>query len=447
MRLALLCGFVMAAPLGAQIARDDWVISTFNDFINGTAVGALWHVDAAGTTATRLANQTANTAGANAIASDESGIVFYGTIRTASVPIPNPCEIFRVVIAAGAIVNETQLTTGAIDGGSVSALALRRDQIWFVTDAGNVGWIPKTGGAATIVLNLSSQGVLGLGQSIATNGREIFVGTSHTAATPDIANVWSLDAESASPTLTPLAFLAGSAFAMDLARDGMVLVGRISGRLYLVDPRIPNQTAVWINSTAVAPQTNCNGTSVNPWSNVVGNVPGFGTTARTFGLYDVATNTWPVSLGLDTSVPSGVAAAHEEPFFLFGRGCPGQNGREPRVGWSGMPVQGQSFSITLRDGDPSPGIAFVFWGLSDAVGPFGPLPTDLGFLGAAGCSEYVSLTATGFVLLSSGAGSVSSTVPVNPSLAGFRFFAQWAVGSVVNSFGFVVSDAVAITLR
>ncbi len=443
-RSPVLCGLVLTVSASAQIAPDDWVISTISDFINNSATGALWHVDAAGTTATRLANQTPNMAGANAVAADANGIVYYGTFRSASVPVPNPCEIFRVVIAGGAVVLETALTTGPIDTGSVSALTLRRDQIWFVTDAGNVGWIPVAGGAPTIVLNLAAQGVLGLGQSIATNGREIFVGTSHTASTPDPANVWSLDAESAAPTLTPLAFLGGSAFAMDLARDGMVLVGRISGRLHLVDPRVPNQTSAQINVGATAPQSNCNGTAINPWSNVVGNVPGFGTSARAFGLYDVASNTWPTQLSLDTSVPSGVAAAHEEPFLLYGRGCPGTNGLEPRMGWSGMPLQTQTFDLSLRDADDVPGVAFLVLGLSDAAGPFGPLPTDLGFLGAPGCDELVSLEVSLLSTIQNGAASRTVTTP---PIAGVRFFAQWAVFSAANPLGLVVSDAVAIAVR
>ena len=51
------------------------------------------------------------------------------------------------------------------------------------------------------------------------------------------------------------------------------------------------------------------------------------------------------------------------------------------------------------------------------------------------------------VLLQNGAGSQTLSVPVNPAVTGYRFYAQWAVGSVVNAFGYVVSDAVAIQAR
>jgi hypothetical protein len=444
---AVFCTLFLAASLTAQIARDDWVATTFTNFINNSANGGLWHTDAAQTTATLLAGQTTNMAGANAVAADENGFVFYGTIRMSQISIPNPCEIFQVIVAGGGIVLETQLTTAAIDTGSISALALRRNQIWFVTDAGNVGWIPKAGGAPTIVLNLPAQGVNGLGQSLTTNGREIFVGTSHSGGNPDPANVWSFDPESASPVLTQLAFLGGSAFAMDMARDGQVLVGRINGHLYLIDPLVQNQTPNQINIGAPAPQGNSNGTAINPWTNVVGNAPGYGSSTRMISFYDVAANSWPAQVNMDTSIPSGVASSHEEPFFLFGQGCTGANGLEPRMGWTGMPLQGQSFDLTLRDADSNPGIALLVLGLSDTVGPFGALPTDLGFIGAPGCSEFVSLDVTLLVLLQSGAGSSTVSVPVNPTLTGYRFHAQWATGSAANSLGLVFSDAVSIQVR
>lgn len=445
--LPVSCSALLSVSAVAQLAPDQWVVSTFTDYITSQVPGGLWLIDAAGTTAAQLSSQTANMPAANAVAADEAGMVFYGTLRTGSVPVPNPCEIFSVLVAGGMVITETRLTTAAIDAGSVSAITLRRDQIWFVTDAGNVGWIPKAGGAATIVLNLAAQGVVGLGQSITTNGREIFVGTSFSTGSTDPAQVWSLDAESAAPTLTPLALLGGSAFALDLARDGMVLAGRINGRLYLVDPAVPNQTAVQINAGALAPQSNCNGTAINPWTNVVGNVPGYGSVARQFGLYDVATNVWTGTLPLNTAVPSGVASVHEEPFFLFGKGCPGSNLAEPRMGWSGIPAQGQTFSLTVGNADVNPGYALLILGFSDVLGPVGPLPTDLGFLGAPGCFEYVSFDLSLLALLLNGAGSIPISLPVSPVVTGFRFYGQWATGSPANALGFVLSSAVAIQAR
>ena len=36
----MLCGLFLTSSLAAQIARDDWVISTINDFVQNTAIGA-----------------------------------------------------------------------------------------------------------------------------------------------------------------------------------------------------------------------------------------------------------------------------------------------------------------------------------------------------------------------------------------------------------------------
>lgn len=435
----------LATFVPAQVGRNEWIASTFTDYISSQAVGGLWHVDAARTTATFLSNQSANAAAANCVVVDELGLVFYGTLRSSSVSVPNPGEIMRVVVSGTTVVSETVLTAGAIDTGSISGITLRRDQIWFVTDAGNVGWIPKAGGPATIVLNLSASGVRGLGQSITTNGREIFVGTSHTASTPDVANVWMLDAENPTPTLTPVFFLGGSVFALSMGRDNMPLAGRVSGQLWSIDPL--GLSGVRINIAATAPGSNCNGTYVNPWLNIVGNVPGYGSTPRQFGFYDVATNTWePNPIYLGTAIPSGVGSSHEEPFFLFGRGCAGVNGLEPRMGWNGMPMQGQGFNLTLRNADP--GAALLFLGLSDTVGPLGPLPFDLGVLGAPGCIEYTSTESVSVAFVDpNGNASHGLAVPANPALTGLRLHAQWAVISGANNFGMVASDAVTLNIR
>lgn len=436
----LLAPFAFAASMAAQVAPDDWIISSINDFIGNTAVGALWQVDAAMTTATRLANQTPNMAGANCVVIDEVGLVYYGSSRLSSVAIPNPSEIFQVVVAGGAVVAEQRLTTGPIDGGSIAGLTLRSDQLWFASDSGNIGWIPKAGGAPTIVMNVNSgYGVNGLAQSITTNGREVFVGTSHTVNTPDPANVWFFDAESQAPVLTPIAFLNGSAFALSLGRDNRALVGRVSGQMWYADHIA--LTATQVNVGATAPQSNCNGTALNPWTNLVGNVPGYGSTARAIGFYDVASNTWPQTLSMDTSVPSGVAPACEQPFQLFGHGCRAPNNVEPRLSWSGMPMQGQSFTVTLRDAEM--GVALLFLGLSDRFGPLGPLPADLGPIGAPGCLEYTSIEIRLPQAVLTGTASQSFTVPTLPALTGLRLHAQWAVFGTA----FTTTEAVHIRVR
>lgn len=436
--------FALATLLPAQVLRDEWVVSSINDFINNSATGALWHVDAAMLTATQLSGQTPNMASANCVVVDDLGVVFYGSGQSASVPVPNPGEIFQVLVAGTAVAAEIKLTTGPIDSGSVTGITLVRDRIWFVTDAGNVGWIPKAGGAApTIVLNLATAGAQGLGQAITSNGREVFVGTSLNGG-QSWPTVYVFDSASAAPTLAPLASLGGSSFAMSLGRDGKVIVGRNGGQIWEVDPVTAATTRLNVGTTA--PQGSCNGTWYHPWLQMIGNVPGFGSTARVIGFYDVVNNLWPTQLLMDTSVPSGIASAHEQPFLLFGKGCPGANALEPRLGWTGLPKQGQNFTLTLRAADPI--FAFLFLGFSNQVSSFGALPYDLSQIGGNGCSLHVSLDlAVGVPVDAAGNAAVPFAVPVDPALFGGRLFVQWCSVSGVNTLGLAFSDAAELRLR
>ncbi len=111
-----------------------------------------------------------------------------------------------------------------------------------------------------------------------------------------------------------------------------------------------------------------------------------------------------------------------------------------------MPMQGQSFTLSVRQADQ--GVGILFLGFSNLNGPFGALPFSLAPLGAPGCSEYVSTDASFVSLISAaGDGSVTIPVPVNPALAGMQLFSQWAVASSANSFGWVVSEAVHLRVR
>jgi len=448
--------FLLAGGLSAQAPTDAWYVSAIANFV-GVGDGGLWEIDPGRSTATLLTGLAplgTNTKGANCVAVDEAGLVYYGTTQMSSIAIPNPGEVFQLLLSAGQILVETPMTTGPIDSGSVSGIAVRGDQLWFVTDAGSVGWVPivapgNPAGAPTIVLNLGSFAVQGLGQSIATNGREIFVGTSVAAGNTDPAQVWMLDAEDPNPTLVPICLLNGSAFALSLGRDGHVIAGRVGGQLWEVDPA----TGMATQLTGSAPQSNANGTAMNPWLNIIGNVGGYGSTVRQIDFYDLWTGQWQTSPPAPTftnngnPIPSGVASAHENPFFLFGKGCPGVLG-EPRLGWTGLPQQGSAFDLTLRAADGP--VAFLALGLSDSMFPgLGPLPFDVTAFGAPGCAAFVShdLGALLTVVSASGAANHTLTMPTNPALAGLHLFAQWGAVSTANALRLVLSDAVRIRMR
>ncbi len=125
----------------------------------------------------------------------------------------------------------------------------------------------------------------------------------------------------------------------------------------------------------------------------------------------------------------------------FGDGCSGS------LGMTSMPATTQpTLGGTLTVGlDNLPfGVAVMVVGVSNTVGPLGPLPLDLGVLGAPGCPLRVSVDATDTVV---GAGTTATwnfAIPNTPGLSGFQLYSQAAVlDPVLNAFGFATSKSYA----
>src|ERR1041384_2800152 len=174
MRLPLvLAPLALATVLPAQLNRDQWLACAFTDYISSQQARGLWLADAAHMAVLPVAGQTLNMTAANCVAVDDTGYAYYGTLQTTSVSVPNPGNIMRVFIAFGGVLSETVLCPGPIDSGSVSGIVVVRDKVWYVTDAGHVGWVPATGGVPTNVITFSAPSVPGLGQSITSDGRRI----------------------------------------------------------------------------------------------------------------------------------------------------------------------------------------------------------------------------------------------------------------------------------
>jgi hypothetical protein len=145
----------------------------------------------------------------------------------------------------------------------------------------------------------------------------------------------------------------------------------------------------------------------------------------------------------------GLTSTAVRPFELFGIGCPNSTGRDPRLGWQGLPRQGQSFSVKLRDAE-SNGFAFFWLGLSDTFWwPLGTLPFDAAPFGAPGCILRVSADVPFPVAVdANGRATLTQAVPVNAALAGWEIYAQTASSaSSANALGFATSDALVIRLR
>jgi len=117
----------------------------------------------------------------------------------------------------------------------------------------------------------------------------------------------------------------------------------------------------------------------------------------------------------------------------------------PVLGNNGLPVLGNSYSITLADALPLSG-AFLLTGFSDAILGATPLPAPLP--GAPGCQLLVSAESSTLQFTSAtGTAAGSFTMPNNPGLIGVQLFHQWAVLDLsVNPLGLVVSDGGAARL-
>ena len=441
--LAILFGLcVSSQPIVGQLPRDTWVAAAFDNFITNAGGGGLFLVSADRKTKIVISNPTPNMAGANSVVADGTGMIYYGTIASSRVQIPNPGEIFSVLLTVSGntatVVSELRLTSRSL--GYVNGLALRGSELWYA-ESGAIGVIPRFGGATTIRVSRANTNIGGSFQSITTDGRRIFVGTSHNAA--DRSNVWAFDASDSSPNVRGVALCtsslssAHSVWDMSLGRDGNVFLGCIGGALFSMDPTLPHDPANNVINSGTqlnaipAPQSNANGASLNPWTNIAGVVGGYGSTTRQLDHFDATNGTWfsrPVGI-LGSGIPSNVTSGTELPFEFFGKGCLGANNKEPRSGWTGLPLGGQSFDLELHDADP--GLGMLLIGLSNTTGPFGSLPFNLNSILPmipVGCDLLVSWDLSVSTAVSA-AGTAKLTIPIpsNPALNGLSVFTQWAV--------------------
>ena len=128
----------------------------------------------------------------------------------------------------------------------------------------------------------------------------------------------------------------------------------------------------------------------------------------------------------------------------FARGCAGTLG-VPTLKPVGTtrPKLGTTFGVEL--GGMPFGIGVLVLGTSNQVGPFGPLPVDLGFIGMPGCPLHASLDLTATIVAAGPAGALSLNFPAVPANAGFNLFLQGlTIDPAANLFGGAMSDALAM---
>jgi hypothetical protein len=187
-----------------------------------------------------------------------------------------------------------------------------------------------------------------------------------------------------------------------------------------------------------------NGGAYNPWLRLYCAVSG----SAPVDFLDVSTGTWlPPRLAVRAGVgTAAVAAVCEQPFQLFGQGCPGPNSVEPRLRWSGLPFWSGTAAITLKSWTANTAAMFMI-GSSRANSPFGTLPLEGSTLGAPGCWL---LSSSDVVILQSATGGLASqalALPGTPALSGMTAYAQWGVLAPVNPLGLVTTAAVEIRVR
>lgn len=236
---------------------------------------------------------------------------------------------------------------------------------------------------------------------------------------------------------------------MTLGPDGNLLMfDSNTAQLKLIDSR----TGV---ATVLSPPlsvTDVRSIAYNHWTDttmVLAPIPGVGSQAM-FRLYEFRPSVGQWQLRYTHYGESGwqIESLSTPPFELFGHGCSTALGHDPCLGWTGLPRQGQSFSINLQDAEPA-GFAMIWLGWSDTFwAPVGALPYDAGPLGAPGCNLLVAPDGPlPFPVDGGGRASYSITVPINPSIAGMQVFAQSVSTSGANALGFASSDALVIRLR
>ena len=132
---------------------------------------------------------------------------------------------------------------------------------------------------------------------------------------------------------------------------------------------------------------------------------------------------------------------------FYGKGCTGSNSRTPEMVFGGLPTQGSTLAIRMRNGNPS-SLARLVIGFSKTTWSSKNLPLDLGFMGAPGCNLLASID----VMLTVGTdakGEISlvNKVPTDSKLVGVTAYVQFAVADKVNPAGLVTSNAMQLVIR
>ncbi len=450
--ITALASIFLATPTSGQaLPEDSLIVVATADFIgqNTGKGGGLWYVSPDRATYTKITGHTSNLLWSNCVTVDaKTRFVYVGTLSRDPAGAGNIYRLMLSVQNAGktvTVIKQDLLTKTAPSAGSISGITLREDKVWYVTDSpgrGEIGFVSTVGGQPTRVFQMQTPSVVGLGQSITTNGREIYIGVSVPGNNKTANNLYSLDPDSKPVTLQPVGRYGNTSLGqLTMTAEGNVFASDFAGHGHLVDP--VSKFGMVVNTQA-APQNSAHAGVFNPWLNEWTIGPGFSFSAsREIHSYDLSANLWtkkPLGTAGVPGFPTGIGSCHEQPFNHFGKGCVGLNKKEPRSGsWSAATI-GKMLDLTLWDADGgSPAVALI--GVRKQS-------IDLGSLGAPGCQLLVApLVQIGVQLCGCGSSSINVRIPKNKSLSGAELQGQWAVVTQANKLGLVSSDGVTIRIR
>jgi hypothetical protein len=329
-----------------------------------------------------------------------------------------------------------------------------RRRVWLIDGNGLLSWVDKNNPTAEYPAgNLhsawASNEYVG---SMCTNGRDLFFSIKVTAADP--YHVFAVDTQASPLTARPLASMpVGSTevYGPTLAiGQGGVLLASYNHAMWSIDPGTGTVQQLFSEPPDPffgGPQKKLMG--YNPWTDELATTVRDVYFGSIYGRNVMQPGTWQLRWPSNGFLGTfALACAAERPFELYGRGCNNSLSRDPRLGWTGMPQPGSTFTIQLRDAEPS-GVALAWLGLSDSAwAPVGALPFDLATYGAPGCRLLASVDSVVLVPIDAlGHAAVTHPVPTVAGLVGLDLFAQTMSSSTANSLGLVTSDALMVRIR
>lgn len=132
-------------------------------------------------------------------------------------------------------------------------------------------------------------------------------------------------------------------------------------------------------------------------------------------------------------------------FESFGTGCAGVL-PAPDFTPIQLPMIGQAYLQQINNLPLSAAVHVL--GFSNQMSLLGPLPLDLGVLGAPGCKLRISLDNTMFLAGSQGSAVFAMQIPNQPSLIGRRFYEQAAaLDPTANALGITISPAYGLWIQ